>query len=315
MEPPSAQRIQVEQPNPLGIVTLEIERPDAPDGNAFELHGLDASGDEVASARLFIGTVADIPDHLPGNSTFGAEIDLVAAGTSQRLLTRETRLIKIGPFSGALGDFLGLSAVTDELSHEAHIVVAPAPATGPSSETTYSLVTEACPTSYEYSSPTAGGCCITGEGYEGEPLEVESTMFVPASGANAGDIVTRSFNTAGWPSTDGAPCTESNGTTACNSADGNCYYGPLGFANPVVTTGTGTAHITIYIGRNTNTCQGAFGGAGPNAYGNVTGEWARSGANSVGCCSGGGVCGTAGAPACSTCGGGDPAQFQEYWEY
>src|SRR5580704_10626366 len=63
--------------NNLGVVELELDRTGEVDDSVFELRGLDANHDQVASVTLRIGTIADLPGLSPGVSgAFGSEIVL-----------------------------------------------------------------------------------------------------------------------------------------------------------------------------------------------------------------------------------------------
>jgi hypothetical protein len=275
-----AKRIQVSQVNDLGIVALEIERSTVPNGEVFELRGLDANAREVASLRLLTGTISDLPDYLPGPSTVGSELVVTVKDTPVRMVTRQMHGFQIGPFTTALQAFLDLNEVAVNLKQQAHIVVnSPAAA-----ETAYggpTQYTAACIPTYLYTTPVSDLCCTTG--YTGIG-DAQVTFVRPSDGAVI--VRTRNYNHAG------AGCVGESGQGACTTDD--CYYGPLGFTAPVVYTGTGTAYVYVRTIGASSECAYAFGTKPSGTeYGNVTGDQARG----------------------QSCPSGDPGGAASVWQY
>jgi hypothetical protein len=255
------QYIAVTSHNGLGVTELEVSHSASADGNVFELAGFAAGHDQVASVRLLVGTVADLPNLLPTTSTFGSEITLTYGGAvSNRLVSRETHRLQLSVNANPdLQSFLEISEVATTLQHEANIVVAHAD----SSEAAYTYVARSCTASYLLASPIAGQCC------QQNPGALLSTVFKPTSGKNEGLVITR------YQNPEGTGCKAENGTGSCSGDSGAnpCYYGPAGFSNPVIDSGTGSDNIYVSNLEGLSICE-AEPGVSPS-FGNVTGTVPR----------------------------------------
>ena len=54
------ERIAVDEPNDLGVTSIEVSRSADAADRVFQIRGLDAAEHEVASFRLHIGTIAGL---------------------------------------------------------------------------------------------------------------------------------------------------------------------------------------------------------------------------------------------------------------
>src|SRR5580704_1411110 len=111
LQPSQTQSIIAVAHNSLGVVELQLDRTGV-DDSVFELRGLDANQDVLASVMLHIGTIADLPT-LPGiPGYFGSEIVLTSGDAQQRSISRETRLIPIHANDPSTQAFLELGEVS-----------------------------------------------------------------------------------------------------------------------------------------------------------------------------------------------------------
>jgi hypothetical protein len=305
------QWIELSQANSLGVTALEIQQSGADGETVFELRGLDASDHEVGSVRLHIGTISDIQALLPGTSAFGSELIVTVEDQQMRMVSRQTRLFRVGPYESNLQTFLGLQEVTNSLQQQHIELNQPAgqevaygegPPLGGSS-CPIKPHTEACDTGLLYSTPPADGCCMA----TGCDADVDESVFIrPSDGVfieryslEEGEVFSR--------------CTSETGAKGCK--DTGCYFGPLGWSPPQVFTVSGTPDVYIEnIGSPGDGTMCGMGAGGTNAYPNATGIVSR---NTAGCCPNGtGPCGWADYPACSTCGTtSDPTADVAYWQY
>jgi hypothetical protein len=249
--------IAVSQRNDLGVTSITIDRSEGASGNVFELRGLTAENDEVASVTLRIGTIADLPELLPGTNTFGSEITLASGAEQRRIVSRETQLFHISTLAvpePTIRAFLEVSDVASALEREANIVVSNPSAT---SEVTYYY--EACTASNLLSSPVADQCCQFGL------ADSYYTLFIRPSDYS---IIERVHN----PEANGsaADCKASNGTGSCNGAA--CDYGPDGFARANVSTGNSSTAVYTINDAGCSTSQTMSKGEYPN----VTGTFPRN---------------------------------------
>jgi hypothetical protein len=232
-------RIEVTEANTLGVTALQTTRAVDNGNNVFTLRALSADDQQLASLRLTIGTIADLPQILSGNE-LGSEIVVSVAGNDVRMVTHETKLFQF-PMTPdtAAGQFLALKAVSSVLEREANIFVGTSPAAN-NGEDPYVIghnEATACGATQLLTTPIADQCCYTTNSEEAY------TMFVAGGGAYSGYVIQRAQN----PKLTG--CKESDGVTTCTDA-GNCYYGPFGFArasaindgsNPIIQAVGGSA--------------------------------------------------------------------------
>ena len=192
-------RINVDQPNELGITALEVDR--ASDGTDFELRGLDAQGTVQATVHRHIGDVQ--------GSNVGTQLSFSVGGRDAQLVTRETQLIQlIGEDVPVAKPLLAIDAVVSELARD-HIKVIATQA--PGGEAAYWAA--GCSSGSLNQSPTAYQCC------EMDYSGMHRTIFVNPSG----QISIRYYNNVGY-----AGCRASDGVSGCNGT--SCYYGPNGYA-------------------------------------------------------------------------------------
>ena len=281
--------------NAQGVAVLELVQS----GSTFELRGLDDHEGEVASVRLTVGTIADLPLVLAGAGTNGSELVFTHRGAQpQRIVSRETRLFQPGTArEPSMQAFLELPEVTAALARANIRTSHPTPVV----ETAYSV--NACPSSLLNTTPTAGQCCYTvGDGemsYWGDTY----TEFVRGSD---GAIVHRVQNPYG------TPCTDSDGVSSCSG--GACYYGPNGFARASIDTSGPYARVDMDLACFgfycfPQTCTGHWYGEPQTAtFGDVDGEFPT----------GGTCCGDGSGPCfgddCFNCTGGDAGGWGE-WDY
>jgi len=208
--------IEVTTPNELGVTMLAVDHFTDGDARVFELRGLDAAGQQQALVRLRTGTIADAAQWFPAGTPddFGSEIITSIGGNDARYVTRETELFVLEAEEPTSQRFLALASAT--LEREAHILVPPVAADG---DTPY--ITGACRSFDLLTSPVADQCCYA---FAPAPSLIGGgTKFYNAS---LNKVVTRKINKYGYG------CRASDGVSAC--AGINCYFGPLGFARPVM---------------------------------------------------------------------------------
>jgi hypothetical protein len=217
----NSQEIKIGQANTLGAVSIAIDRLEVDGDNVFELHGLDAAGNQVASVQLRTGTISDLPDYLPGPTSFGSEIIFAAGGNHRRFISRETRVHDLAPISDpTIQAFVQLPVVSATLAHEAKIVVAPEL----SEEKAYTYPSYAsCTPGDLLNSPVAQQCCesVNEVPHSDGPFYI--TMFIrPSDGA--------AIQRQGKHDCSGG----SNGPLEPCSGSA-CMFGPNGFSRAVVT--------------------------------------------------------------------------------
>src|SRR5262245_52657240 len=93
-ETETSNRIDVSH-NSLGVAALEITKTESSEERVFELRGLNAGDHEVGKVRLRIGSIEDLPSYstAAGPSRFGSELVLSFGAHSERLVSRETRML------------------------------------------------------------------------------------------------------------------------------------------------------------------------------------------------------------------------------
>ena len=213
------QKIAIDEPNDLGVTSLQLDRLDENGNDVFLLRGVSAIGEERASVKLTRGEIAGLAKLLPGDGDTGAAIELTADGTASRVLTRETEHFRIE--SGQLANpavlqFLRLRAVATTLEREAKIVVAATSAVAVDQPygTTYCRAQDLLVT------PTAYECCEYTQDSGGSGAHI--TMF-----HRADEYVSVRYQNPNGP---GVACRASDGVGACSGTA--CYYGPNGFSAP-----------------------------------------------------------------------------------
>jgi hypothetical protein len=250
------QQVAVKSPNSLGVVGLEIERSVAADGDVFELVGLAANHDQVATVRLRIGTIAEIPDLFSTTNPFGSEIVFTYGTASNQVISRETRLFHLAVNSNPdIESFLEINEVATTLQNEANIVVAH----GATTEAAYTeFTTQACVTSQILMTPLAEGCCETVNNAHIEYVEFkrgsDNAVVVRYAGAQNGY----------------AGCTSETGGT-CMGAQ--CFWGPIGYGQPSI-AGTGASDVIVSVQQGDGLgkeCE--VESSGTSTYGNETGTF------------------------------------------
>ena len=247
------------EPNAMGITSLRSVHAQQDGNDVFSLHGYTAAGEELASVRLTVGTIADLPTIAPGDAQ-GSEILLAADGTNLRIVSHEKQLFELQPPTEqpAIAHFLALPAVATILRVEAHVLV---PWARPDGELAYDLGPPSgavCPTLFLNTSPIANQCCWTNP----YPGGGQITLFVRPSDHM---VVSRKINPLNMA------CKASDGSSACS---GNaCYYGPNKFARATFSTnGTNPIirnhHDADGVTRCTSYTTGAV------QYSNITGSFA-----------------------------------------
>jgi len=240
--------------NDLGVAAIETQRYKQDGDNLFELRGVDSSDNEVASVRLRIGTIADLPHVSEGVPALGSEVIYKMNGRQLRTISREINLLRVHPADASVQAFLELPAVSSTLAREAHIEVMPTrPGLGE-----VALDTQTCPESVVNSSPTAVQCCY-GPSVYGAAGE---TRFMIDGGCNGnGQISFRTQSPYG-------PCTGSDGSSCGGSA---CYYGPNGFSRAQIWD-TCSDIVVPAIWTGNGYCQsGFYSSPPPLEFGNVNG--------------------------------------------
>ena len=220
--PDSSSRIDVSEPNDLGVQTVTTERSMVDGNRVFTLRALDASDEQVGMVRLTTGSIPELTTRLPGSSDRGSEIAITIGENTSRILTRETHAFRFTPglMGGAEPQLVALASVSSALAREANIEVVL-----PVSKPDVAYSTQTCPASYLNTTPVAQQCCFE---YDDAP---DWTVF-SRSADNA--IIERQKNPvndgSGWPGS--SACRASDGVSPC---DGNaCYFGPNGFARASV---------------------------------------------------------------------------------
>jgi hypothetical protein len=287
----TGQPIEVDETNSLGIVSIAMSRWDRAADRGFELLAHDATGAEVARVQLRSGTIADLPQQIPGSSTEGSELVVSAAAHEMRSITREVDLVELGvPTDPVLAEFLDLTAVRRAVEEEPHLSPWWREA-GIAGEREYFAYT--CYSNMMLTTPLAKQCGFGTTVPADGPTLGRSTNHVNPLGS----YVKRRWNMAGYA------CKAQDGTGSCSGT--NCYFGPHGFGRAMVTApSTGYKWIIhkqfepegfywVYAEQITGTPVPEFS--------DVTGSLATGG----GCCvNGTGPCDLAGKPQCTSCGGG-----------
>jgi len=240
-----ATQIEVTEHNELGITALETARG----GGTFTLRALAADGQEIAFVSERIGIVDDLPELLPGDTT-GTEIVVSVLGSEVRMVTHETERFRIQPIDGerATADFFALDAVARVLASDAHIEVPTPAATSQTGETPY--YAESCHGNVLLTSPSVRDCCHSF--FLSNPFW-QNTLFVRPSDQK---VISRDGI--------GSTCKASDGVSACSGAA--CYYGPFGFARPVVYSYGSNPYIKKYPYSESNTYCYGTSGPGPSQY-------------------------------------------------
>jgi hypothetical protein len=223
--------------NSLGVASIQTDRVTSDGNDVFTLRCLSADGHQLASIRLTIGIIAGLPTSVPGS--LGSEIKLTAAGTSNRMLSRETHLFHLSAATNPnIAGFLALNEVKSALKLEANILV-DAPS---SAEKAYSSFYDySCDPSILLNSPAAQECCSMQAAYDDGSVSLMDWFQRPGDGGNkvplgnTGDNVTMAvFRYAGTTSYGQAypqPCTAADKVSPCSGTA--CVYGPQGFATGV----------------------------------------------------------------------------------
>jgi hypothetical protein len=239
-------RIEVREANELRITAIEANHFDDDGDKVFELRGVDASGDERGLVRLRTGVINDIGKWLPGDSNVGSEIAISVNGHDTRMVTRELRRFELSQVDDiATQQFLELAAVSSTLEREVNVIVAHATSEHRDDakiEGEVALGAASCPAGYVLTSPVAKGCCYGTQSAWGTAV---STLFVRPDG----QVVNRARNPQ---NPFGAPpgCKASDGVSACNGA--SCYFGPAGFAAPILTVPPAGYYAAILRGYSNN---------------------------------------------------------------
>jgi hypothetical protein len=220
----------VEQ-NELGIARIKVEHRLQGSDRILDVRGLDASGDEVASATLRTGMVRYSPDPdlmAPGWSagtelTISAGID-TASFVSPDRLPHEVRT----PDETALATFVSLRAVANEIQQEAGIRFSAVQNTDE-----VAFVAGNCA---GWNFPTANGnpsqCCQDGSNH----------WFKIGGGSNINKLGFRTVNPMGGAY--GGTCRGSDGVALCTGI--GCTYGPCATkVNPISGTTNTTAAVVF----------------------------------------------------------------------
>lgn len=224
----SEPRIEVTEPNTLGITSLEVVRS----GKTFELRAFDANDNQVASIDRRVGLIPDVTGNSAG---IGSEMTTTVgnASTTVTSYTPDEYLPQAGDPS--IHTFLALKAVASELVREHVFVLVSRPR--PAGDVPY--YTEGCSQGNLLANNVpALQCCESynytyyWDGYEYVYYsEFYELHVVGGSGRNAGHLIGRLYNSYGLG------CTQYDGYTPCTTGrapsdplGGDCYYGPAGFA-------------------------------------------------------------------------------------
>lgn len=239
------ERVQVDTPNNLGIVSLDTHRFSEAGNEVFVLTGLSASDEERASVRITRGMVAfSSTERAPGS-----EIVAAAGRISSRAVTREIRELAFGSSlfrTPELIAFLSLPAVVKVLDTEASIAVTVVPT---SDERGYSWIADNCDGADLNTSPTAHECC---EDTNWSTHKVYDTTFFRADQSV-------SVRIAGYDSSGHRlHCAAQNGGACSGNA---CYWGPNGFARAIIIAPTDSyAHILDGVVNDYQNCEYSFDG-------------------------------------------------------
>ena len=279
-------RTTVTTQNSLGVVSLAFAESTERGERVVELAGFDAADQRIALVRVRVGTVPQL-DQLGPRGDVGSEVVIsVTGGQATTSISRETSSITIAGFDAPTRTFLELPEVS-ELLRGARFVVLAEGAAG--SEVAYADYTQTCPASTLLVSPVAYQCCYSGSGGSAAGSGDGYYGYYPATfhvrtedHTNLGSaLIYRKQSTCGG-------CK----SQSCGSCSGNaCYYGPFGFARPVLTQRPANAYsrtINVTFGNDT-WCDGALFTSNPpapywpQASGtNATGQGCPGGASGAG---------------------------------
>ena len=208
----NGQKIAVDEPNDLGVTSLQLDRLDENGNDVFVLRGLSAANEERASVKLTRGEIPGLARLLPGDDDEGAAVEIYAGGTVSRVVTRAADVFRIETSQledPAASKFVRLRAVAATLEREAKIVVSSSTA---AVELPYS--TNYCSPSHLLVTPTAYECCqSTWSGSAKMTVFHRIDEYVSVRYQNPNGSVA---------------CRAADGVSACSGAA--CYYGPNGFS-------------------------------------------------------------------------------------
>jgi hypothetical protein len=202
--------------NELGVVALDTHRGEVAGEKVFELSGLDANGSEIASFRMRVGHIEDLPDVPNANfdDHLGTEVTIVVDGHTTRMITRETQTVAVS-MNGAPARaqrLLQLPEVSRVLASEVAIEP-PAPA---QTEPAYAA---SCAAYAMRTTPIAEDCCM-------KTSSTRDTMHVnPAA-------QTRYVTRAGSTFSQNYVCRTATGSSNCSGTA--CVYGPCGYRAPAL---------------------------------------------------------------------------------
>jgi len=91
----NGQKIAVDEPNDLGVTSLQLDRLDENGNDVFVLRGLSAANEERASVKLTRGEIPGLARLLPGDDDEGAAVEIYAGGTVSRVVTRAADVFRI----------------------------------------------------------------------------------------------------------------------------------------------------------------------------------------------------------------------------
>src|SRR5580704_3852465 len=156
-DPPRGERVDVTEPNALGVTTVEVTQAD--DGT-LRIGGLDAAGVEVASYQHRIGDIAGLGEHLPGRGDRGLDQIITVQGQTWHGMSRETLVPSVAELSASpeYRGFFDLTAVREALGTR-HVLIhvtkdVPVPSTAE-----VKLYTADCNASDLNNSPSVAQCC------------------------------------------------------------------------------------------------------------------------------------------------------------
>jgi hypothetical protein len=221
------QKTEVTEPNDLGVTALQTTRVLNDGNDVLTIQAFSADDQEVASVRLTIG---DIPDLPPADDNRGSELVVsIAGGDSIRTISRQINHWTFQPI-GSSARVLGLTAVASVLEREANVVVLTrTPAL--TAEAPYLLVEafteQSCPPGDLNGPPKApaGQACLGTESISGLAAFRSIFQVVTATGV----IAQRNQNLVG----PGAPCMDYGGGSCSGTA---CTFGPNGWETPTMTS-------------------------------------------------------------------------------
>ena len=241
----SSDRIEITEPNELGVVAITSTRGAEGGDHTFMLEGFDAEGAVVARVQQKIGHIPDLNAHVPGDNDIGTEQIVGIGDQTWREITRETRAHTVPLFepSTRYREFFLLDAVRTELAANQTLVGFGRDG-GRGGERPF--VTAQCGSSQLNVSPVADQCCSSMfTPYPDDPQSTQRyTEFKPESGNNAGLIVRRETSPYGR-------CKSWWGT-ACNGRD--CTYGPNGSSTASIYTGTQSYAVVVQSQYDDESC-------------------------------------------------------------